>query len=46
MESDWIILLALFIFLAGLGSVFFDVISHDRKSTSRKQAKPAPDSRD
>lgn len=46
MESDWIILLALFIFLASLGSVSFDVISHDRKSTSRKQAKPAPDSRD
>lgn len=46
MESDWIILLALFIFLAGLGSVFFDVIFHDRKSTSRKQAKPTPDSLD
>lgn len=46
MEGDWIILLALFIFLAGLGSVFFDVISHDRKPTSRKPPKPAPDSRD
>ena len=46
MESDWLILLVLLIFVAGLGSVFFDVISHDRKPTSGKPPKPAPDSRD
>ena len=46
MESDWVVLFAFAVFMAGLGVVAYDAISHDRKSTSRKQAKPAPDSRD
>lgn len=45
MERDWLVLLAFFIFMAGLGSAFFDAISHGRKPTSRKSPKPAPDSR-
>ena len=46
MDSDWVVLFAFAVFMAGLGVVAYDAISHDRKSTSRKPQKPAPDSRD
>ena len=46
MDSDWVVLFAFAVFMAGLGVVAYDAISHDRKSTSRKSPKPAPDSCD
>ncbi len=37
---DWLVILAFVIFLAGLGIVTQEAISHARKSSSQKSTKP------